>query len=195
MGTKFTKLSDHSLLATASSPPISTYSVTVRTKLRGITAFRLEVLADPNLPHNGPGRTKHGNFVLTDFSVDAMSPDGQVTNLVALQNATADFSQNEFPVGDAITGKSDAKHGWAVDAGPGLINHDRRAVFETKENIGFEEGPTLVFTLKQRFGVDHSIGGFRLSATTQRVRKPIRADPLSREVRESVQLLYGQTNR
>ncbi len=187
VGTKFNKLSDHSLLATASSPPISTYSVTVKTKLKNITAFRLEMLADPNLPHNGPGRAKHGNFVLTDFSVEAISADGRTTNHVALQNATADFSQTDFPVGDAIRDKSDAKHGWAVDAGPGRINQDRKAVFETREQIGFAEGTTLMFTLKQLFGEEHTIGRFRLSATT-REEKPIRADPLSREVRESVEL-------
>lgn len=183
VGTKFAKLDDHSLLATASNPGVSTYTVTVKTRLKGITAFRLEVLTDPNLPHNGPGRAGHGNFVLTDFSVQAISQDGRTTNEVALQNATADFSQSSFPVSDAITGKADAKHGWGIDAGPGRINQDRKAVFETKENAGFDEGTTLTFTLKQLFGSEHTIGRFRLSATT-RPERPIRADPLPTEVRE-----------
>jgi hypothetical protein len=185
VGTKFAKLDDHSLLATASNPGVSTYTVTVKTKLKGITAFRLEVLTDPNLPHNGPGRAGHGNLVLTDFSVKAVSQDGGTTNDVTLQNATADFSQSSFPVADAITGKADAKHGWGIDAGPGRINQDRKAVFETKDNVGFDEGTTLTFTLKQLFGSEHTIGRFRLSATTKPDR-PIHADPLSAEVREII---------
>jgi len=191
VGTKFEKLSDNSLLATASSPPVSTYTVTVKTKLKNITAFRLEALTDPNLPRNGPGRVAHGNFVLTQFSVDAIAPDGHITNHVTLTNATADFSQPGFPVTDAIDGKDyakgDAKHGWAIDAGPGRINQDRKAVFETKGDVGFEDGVTLVFTLKQLFGTEHTIGRLRLSATT-RTEKPIRADPLTKELRNLVNL-------
>ncbi len=187
VGTKFTKLSDNSLLATASSPPVSTYTVTVKTKLKDITAFRLEALTDPNLPRNGPGRVAHGNFVLTEFSVDAIAPDGSATNHVTLTNATADFSQSDFPVSDAINGKPDPKHGWAIDAGPGRINQDRRAVFETATNVGFPDGATLVFTLKQLFGSEHTIGRLRLSATT-RTEKPIHADPLTKELRDIVNL-------
>jgi mono/diheme cytochrome c family protein len=187
VGTKFDKLSDNSLLATASSPPVSTYTVTVKTKLKDITAFRLEALTDPNLPRNGPGRVSHGNFVLTQFSVEAISADGHTTNQITLTNATADFSQSEFPVSDAIKANADPKHGWAIDAGPGRINQDRRAVFETVENAGFPDGTTLVFTLKQLFGSQHTIGRLRLSATT-RQEKPIRADPLTKELRTIVNL-------
>ena len=42
-----------------------TYTVTVRTRLAGITAFRLEALPDPSLPQKGPGRAAPGAFVLT----------------------------------------------------------------------------------------------------------------------------------
>jgi mono/diheme cytochrome c family protein len=185
VGTKFTKLSDQSLLATASSPPVSTYTVTAKTQLKDITAFRLEALTDPNLPHNGPGRAGHGNFVLTEFSVDAVSPDGRTTNRIVLRNATADFSQASFPVDDAIDGKAEAKHGWAIDAGPGRINQDRKAVFETKQNVHLDEGTTLVFTLKQVFGGEHTLGRFRLSATSQ-AEHPIHADPLSTHLRQLI---------
>ena len=191
VGTKFTPLKDNSLLATASSPPISTYTVSVHTMLTNITAFRLETLTDPNLPHNGPGRSANGNFVLTQFSVGAVSPDGKITNQVALQNATADFSQPEFSVTNAIDGKTEAKHGWAVATGPSVMNQDRKAVFETKEKLGFDGGTTLIFTLKQLFGTEHTIGRFRLAATT-RPEKPIKADPLIRDVRELVDLPPAQ---
>ncbi|MDB6123563.1 MAG: putative rane protein [Pedosphaera sp.] len=191
VGTKFDKLADKSLLATASSPPVSTYTVRAKTDLKNISGFQLEVLTDPNLPHNGPGRTPHGNFVLTQFSVDAISADGKTTNHVTLQNASADFSQNEFSIVDAIDGKGDKKHGWAVDGGPGRLNQDRKAVFETKEYISFDGGTTLIFTMKQLFGSQHTIGRFRLSATAKPER-PVKVDPLSKQLRELVSIPTGK---
>ena len=185
VGTKLEAQSDHSLLATASSPPTSTYTVTSKTKLNDITAFRLEALTDPNLPHNGPGRAANGNFVLTHFAVDAISPDGKTTNHIVLTNATADFAQPGYEATNALTGKG--KAGWAVDGGPGRRNGDHHAVFETTEPIGFREGTTLVFTMKQTEGGEHTLGRFRLSATT-RAQRPIKADPLTAELRQALNL-------
>jgi hypothetical protein len=94
-------MEDNSLLATGSNPSGSEYTVTAKTNLKGITGFRLEALTDPNLPYYGPGRADNGNFVLTEFTVE-VSHDGTnaSTNTipVPLQNATADFSQPDFPV-------------------------------------------------------------------------------------------------
>jgi hypothetical protein len=185
VGTKLTKLSDNSLLATASSPPVSTYTIATRAAPTNITAFRLEALTDPNLPNNGPGRATNGNFVLTYFAVDTISPDGKTTNHVVFQAATADFSQAKFPIANTLG--SDAKTGWAVDGGPGRGNVNRHAVFETKEPVAVPAGSTLVFTLKQTYGSEHTIGRFRLSATAQE-KRPIAADPLTSELREVLNL-------
>lgn len=198
VGTKFNKLKDNSLLATGSSPPISVYTVTVRTKLKGITGFRLEAMTDPNLPLNGPGRADNGNFVLNEFSVDAApESDPTKTNRVVLENATADFAQDGFPVEAAIdqdAGKAPEKKslkgtklpGWANDGGPGRSNKDNKAVFETKEPLGFDEGTVLTFTLNQTFGGQHTLGRFRISATTGE--KPVKADPLTKALRQVIVL-------
>src|SRR3712207_7146020 len=66
-------------------PPRSTlfpYTTLSRseTDLKEITGIRLEVLADPRLPQNGPGRAKDGNFVLTEFELKA-APDRKSTRL------------------------------------------------------------------------------------------------------------------
>ena len=185
VGTKLNAQSDGSLLATASSPPSSTYTVTSKTKLNNITAFRLEAMTDPNLPHNGPGRAINGNFVLTRFEVDAISPDGRITNHIVLTNATADFEQPDYGITNVL-GKS-GKKGWGVDGGPGRRNGDHHAVFETTEPVGFPEGTTLLFTLKQTEGGQHTLGRFRLSATT-RAQRPIKADPLTPESRQALNL-------
>ena len=181
VGTKLTRLTDNSLLATASSPPVSTYSITAQTPLTNITAFRLEALTDPNLPHYGPGRATNGNFVLTRFEVEVISPDGRATNRVDFRSATADFSQEKFSVTNAIG--SNAKSGWGVDGGPGRGNVNRHAVFETKEPVNVQPGAKLVFIIKQSYGSEHTLGRFRLSATARETR-PIQADPLSPELRQ-----------
>jgi mono/diheme cytochrome c family protein len=182
LGTKFNRLADNSLLSTGSNPGISTYTVTTKTALTNITAFRLEALADPNLPHNGPGRSANGNFVLSQFSVMAVSPDGK-TNSVILQNATADYSQPDFSVTNVISGKVDKKLGWGIAAPAELMNQDRKAVFETMEPIGYPGGTTFIFTLQNAYGDQDALGRFRISATT-RAEKPIVADPLTTEVRK-----------
>jgi hypothetical protein len=183
VGTKFTKLKDKSLLATASSPPISEYTITVRTHLTNITGFRLEALRDPNLPSFGPGRAPNGNFVVSEFRVDAApASDVSKTNRVALQHATADFSQTGFPVEAALDTSGTNKVGWAVEDLPGRRNADRRAVFETKQPLGFDGGTQITFTIRQSQGGQHCIGRLRLSATTRK--GPLFADPLSASARQ-----------
>ncbi|MHB8519359.1 MAG: DUF1549 and DUF1553 domain-containing protein [Limisphaerales bacterium] len=180
-GTKFEKQEDGSLLSTASNPGDSTYTLTATTKLTNITAFRLEALTDPNLPRSGPGRSRNGNFVLSEFKVEAAPlGKGSAGDTVALHNATADFSQTDFPVTNAIDG--DAKTGWGIDAGPGRINQDRKAVFETKAGVGFEPGTLLTFTLQQKRGDQLTLGRLRLSATTDP--RPAGADPVPARVRQ-----------
>jgi hypothetical protein len=191
VGTKFTKLDDNSLLATGSNPGVSQYTVTAKTSLKGITGFRLEALADANLPSYGPGRAANGNFVLSEFTVEA-SPDAPIatTNQVPLQNATADFSQPDFPVAAAIDGIITNKIGWAVEDLPGRRNRSRQAVFETKNAVGFDEGTVLKFTLNHSYGDEHTLGRFRLSLTT--APRPLRADPLSSNARAVLALPLQQ---
>ncbi len=48
---------------------------TVKTDVQNITAFRLELLNDPNLPCGGPGRSINGTGALTEFEVEAAPAD------------------------------------------------------------------------------------------------------------------------
>lgn len=73
-GATLTELGDHSILASGTSPATDTYTVSATTTLGSITGLRLEVLEDASLPFNGPGRqSTNGNFVLTEFTVDAVA--------------------------------------------------------------------------------------------------------------------------
>src|SRR5262249_56334960 len=78
-GQKYLPLDDGSFLAQGYAPTKHTVKMKVRTDVQGITAFRLELLNDPNLPLGGPGRSIYGTAALTEFKVLA-GPDNDSKN-------------------------------------------------------------------------------------------------------------------
>jgi hypothetical protein len=148
---------DGSVLLSGPNPAKDTITLTAGTRLQGATAFRLEVLADPTLPGNGPGRAGNGNFVLSKFTVH------QGKKAIPLHHARADHSQEQFPVGQAIDGKKD--NGWAILPQAG---RDHLATFETQEPAGVSGDPlTLALDFQSSHG-QHVLGRFRLSATPEK---------------------------
>ena len=58
------------------------------------------------MPKTGPGRTPHGNFVLTEFAVTVASADQpDKPQAVTIARATADVEQPDFPIANAFDGK------------------------------------------------------------------------------------------
>lgn len=166
-GATLTKQDDGSMLASGKNPSPDTYTVMADTKLTGITGFRLEVMADPRLPSDGPGRVYNGNFALSEFSVTASPKRGGTPKAMPLRKASASFSQTtqgNWPIEAAIDG--DPKTAWSIDP---LEGESHTAVFETAKPIDIAEGTTLTFKLDQGYLTgppEHTIGRFRLSATT-----------------------------
>ena len=164
-GTTISELSDHSLLASGANPTNDTYTVTAFTTATGITGFRLETLEDPSLPHDGPGRaTENGNFCLTRFQVNAvpLPANGQD---VALQQATATFSQSafgNFSIAHTVGSNAPVSPGWSIY--PNLVA--QTAAFETVNDLGFNNGTRLTFTLSHNDPFPQNLGRFRLSVTT-----------------------------
>ena len=78
-GSTFTKLADGSFLASGKNADFDVYTFTAQTTLKGITAVRIEALADPSMVKGGPGRAANGNFDLTDFRVTAAPLTGRGT--------------------------------------------------------------------------------------------------------------------
>jgi len=71
--------------------------VTVRTKLTGITGFKLEALTDASLgDKKGPGRADEPNFVLNNFTVTATSERGAKAEVVKLVAAGVFFANRAF---------------------------------------------------------------------------------------------------
>lgn len=165
-GTPLIRQSDGSFMASGNMPGQDVFTITAHTDLKGITAVRLEVLADDRLPGHGPGAAENGNFVLTEFKLLA-GKEGQPPKPVALKSASADFSQENFEVAKAID--NNPATGWAVMPEFGKMH---TAIFVTGSPVGSDDGTALTFVLEHMSEfANHIIGRFRLSVTT--------ADPAS----------------
>ena len=93
---------------------------------------------------------------------------------VRLQNASADYSENGYDVSKAIDGNTDAKNGWSIGDKTGRAH---AASFELEGKPFDATGSLLIFTLVQKYGTNHTIGRFRIAATTQPL--PVREQPES----------------
>jgi len=181
-----TSLRDHTVLVNGPNPDKDTYTVTFTSKLKDITAIRLEVLPDDKLPAKGPGRAQNGNFVLNEFTVKAASADKPAdAKPVALHKAQADFSQEGWKVDGAIDGNPAT--GWAVLP---EFGKPHSALFEVKNVVKNEQGTTFTVTMSMQYGQQHTIGKFRLSATSDKA--PKLADGVPENVRKLVSIPADQ---
>jgi mono/diheme cytochrome c family protein len=164
-GATWTNLSDHSILSTGLNPIYDTITVEAETDLEGITAVLLEVLPDPSLPKNGPGRWKEGNFILDEFGVNAAPKDTADAKLagVSLSKATADWEQQYYRAEHAID--RNPKTGWAIAP---RIGERHFLIVQTKEPTGFAGGTRLGFRFDHYHGNSHTIGRMRISVTNEK---------------------------
>jgi len=207
-GQRYYLQDDGSFLTQGYAPTKHKVKLTVQTDVQNITAFRLELMNDPNLPMNGPGRSLKGGCALTEFEVDAAPARAadKVTK-VKFAKATADINPPETvlapvfddksgkrrvtgPVEYAIDGKDETA--WGIDAGPGLRNQPRKAVFLAASPISNPGGTILTIYLTEDHGgwnsddnQNNNIGRFRLSLTTT---PGATADPVPQRVRDILQI-------
>ena len=118
---------DGSVLASGDKPNNDVYEIDLETGLKGITAIRLEVLTDPSLPDDGPGRAplfQVGDFLLTEF-LAAAAPRGshEKPRPLVFRRATEDYAAKGRSAAQAIDGVSDT--GWSVS---GEVGKPHRAV-------------------------------------------------------------------
>ena len=74
-GQKYLPMPDGSILAQGYAPTKHTAKFTARTDLQDITAIRLEMLNDRDLPLGGPGRSIKGTAALSELRIEALSVD------------------------------------------------------------------------------------------------------------------------
>jgi hypothetical protein len=203
-GSKYLPLPDGSFLAQSYAPTKHTVRMKVKTEVQNITAFRLELLNDANLPLGGPGRSIYGTAALTEFKVQAAPADSPgKEKWVKFAKATADINPLETPLASIYDDKSGKKRvtgpvrfaidgkdetAWGTDVGPGRRNQPCKAVFCGEKPISHPQGTILTFHLTQNHGgwnsddnQNHNLGRFRLSITTQ---PGAEADPLPQRVRD-----------
>lgn len=168
-----TRKEDASFLLSGPNPPNETLTISIPLEAAPYTGLLLEVLPDDSLPGKGPGRAQNGNFVLQELKA-AFTPEGEGMKAapVQLANAKATFSQDTFSADKAID--NNPATGWAVSPQTGKANS---AYFQIQNPALFKKKGTLVLTLTQNFGMQHSIGKFRLSYTkTEGQVQPFGAD-------------------
>ena len=155
---------DQSIIA-AGKADQGDYTLTFRTSLKGITGFRIEAVPVPGRKGNGPGIPENGNFVVTEFEVQA-APSSKPAELkkVTLQNAKADFLQAGFNIALAIDGNAGNQNAWAIANAGGVVHW---ATFETAQAVSFDEETLIKIVIHQNHTAkEHLLAGFRISATT-----------------------------
>ena len=152
---------DLSVLASGPTPEKETYILTTTTKLKDVTALRLDLLTDDSLPEHGPGRAGNGNLHLSEFQVQIFRPGATKAEPAPIRRALADFDQTGYDITKAIDG--DLKSSWAIHPAIGVAHH---GLFELNTPLHLEPDTKLVITLRQLQGGSHLLGRFGLSATS-----------------------------
>ncbi len=204
---------DGSWLACGYAPTKMTQWFRTTNDLSGLSAFRLELLTDPNLPYGGPGRAFNGTCALSEFNVEAMDAKN-ITNKskAKWKEATADVEQTERaleknyydkstnarptgPIKFAIDGNGNTA--WGINVGPGRRNQERKAVFVAEKPLGFTNGTYWRIGLQQNHGgwnsddhMNNNLGRFRISAT--KAEGGAKADPLPKKVRDILTIARDQ---
>jgi hypothetical protein len=152
---------DRSVLLEA-KPGKDIYTAYSATDLSGVSAVRLEFLADETLSGKGPGFA-NGNLVLTEFEIEVAHPEHpDVWEKVPIASGLANFEQQNFVIAQAIDGKIGNQQGWALAGAAGKTSW---ATFQLKMPIGYSHGTLLRFKLHQSYDDQHQIGCFRISLT------------------------------
>ena len=139
--------------------------------LQQLTGIRLEALPDERLPGGGPGWHDSGNFVITEFKVARADAEAtEVTPIrerdmlpLELQNAQADFSQDDYAVEKAIDGNEGVSNGWAISP---KFGERHTAVFEIAQPVVTTARQLIKVSLIQYYQPKKmTIGRFRIFVT------------------------------
>lgn len=162
-GATFTNLPDGSVLATGVNSMYDTYQIEAAAPLPKITAVMLEVLPDPSLPKNGPGRWKQtGNFILDEMGLSATGGKDAQPVSIFFGKATADWEQQYYRAEHAVD--RNPKTGWAISP---KFGERHFLIAELKEPLSSAAGTKLGFRFDSYHGNNHTIGRLRLSVTAE----------------------------
>ena len=153
------------ILATGKNPNTDTLLVTLKTGVKNFTAIRLEAVPYEKFTNGGFARSDSGNFVLTEFRVEAKSSGDEAAAVVKFASAQASFEQGGWPVKNAFDGKPNT--GWAVH-NPSDMRIPRQAMFVFEKPIAGGAGTELRLELRHDSPHPfHNLSRFRVAITTQ----------------------------
>ncbi len=160
--TTFTRKEDASWLAVGAASAQETYTVTAPVAAGTFGGVLLEALPDDSLPAQSVGRAFNGNFILSGIEAEIAAPSLAQPVKVKFNKAQADYSQKGYEVGLVVDAKGGK--GWAVD-GP-TRKLPLKAMFLADRIVTVPADATLTVRLLHKASGQHSIGRFRLSATS-----------------------------
>ncbi len=189
------RLDDGSFLALGTQARQDVYEIELAGTGQRISALRLELLPDPSLPANGPGRSSGGNFVLSEIETVLMGVEGGAEDLI-LHSPEASFQQKGYAAAGVIDGKLET--GWAIGGGTGKAHW---LSLQLAEPVTLAKGEKLALRLHQHYpkGGDHSIGRIRVLAAEEETEASIAPAAVLRILDEEpkrrnpvvIQALYG----
>ncbi len=139
-------------------PDQDTYTVSIETKDHNFSALRLKTIA---FNGKGPGRTAHGNYVLSEIEVTAAPLDNSSPpQKITLAKAAASIEQESFPAAHAIDGK--LQTGWAIHDATKPPHQNQHVDIFFAQPINHPSGTRFTITLHQNHGSQHTIGTFQL---------------------------------
>jgi len=150
---------DGTVFYTGNKAMFDVYTVKTVTQEKTLSAVRLEFFTGKDFPHNGPGLSDNGNFVLGDLKIVARPVDTKLNVqplTLKLAAVKATFEQGGYPLNQALD--DNPKSGWGVAP---ELGKDHAAIFSIDgAPAGFVGGTELEFQMSfDHFGVGH----FRLS--------------------------------
>ncbi len=158
-GALLTLQKDGSILASGTNADADVYTLVLDQLPSSVAAIRLEVLADPSLPENGPGRHVTGNFQLSEFTAHLHSGADSIETTIAIGSAADSYHWTGEPIMHVLD--NDLYTIWHVW---GQIGQDHSAVFQFRNPIKPETNDRLVLRLKHSSREDGiNLGRFRLS--------------------------------
>ncbi len=164
-GQTMTVQADGSMLLTGKNPKNDNYEIEFTAGSSGITGIRIEAVPHAEFTNGGFARSDSGNFVLTDFSVDARRSKEKEFSPVKIGSAKASFEQGGLKIEESFDGNSAT--GWAVH-NPSDMKIPRQAVYVFEKPIGGSEGTSLIVRMKHESPhAFHNLSRFRILVTTE----------------------------
>jgi hypothetical protein len=154
-------LEDKSVLMTGKNPATDDYEIQFQVDQK-VQSIKLEAIIDPSLTGGSASRGSNGNFVLSEFVVEAQTDSDSEFQRINISSAQADYEQKKYTIDLTYDGKVD-QSGWAVDGNTKPEN--RTATFNLAQSI--PAGAAIRIRMLHRYGASHQIGRFRFSFSEQ----------------------------